>query len=113
MEENAGSTCHSLLKYEADEVYIFSNKNSCITFLILLLTFIIQHTSLVSSKLDIMYLRYLQSIIRKNKFCSSQQHVATTLPRPNFEFGIHGFLTAFQSNKLGQISVKWYIKTKK
>ena len=59
MEENAGSTCHSLLKYEADEVYIFSNKNSCITFLILLLTFIIQHTSLVSSKLAIMFLRYL------------------------------------------------------
>ena len=33
MEENAGSTCHSLLKYEANEVYLFSNKSSCITFL--------------------------------------------------------------------------------
>ena len=33
MEENDGSTCHSLLKYEDDEVYIFSNKSSCITFL--------------------------------------------------------------------------------
>ena len=50
----------------------------------LLLTIIIQHKSLVSSKLDIMYLRYLQSIIRKNKFSSSQQNVATTLPRPTW-----------------------------
>ena len=33
MEENAGSTFHSLLKYEANVVYNFSNKSSCITFL--------------------------------------------------------------------------------
>ena len=44
----------------------------------------IYYSSLVSSKLDIMSLRYLQSIIRKNNFSSSQQHVAMTLPRPTW-----------------------------
>ena len=30
----------------------------------------------------------------------------------NLEFALHGFLMAFQPIKLGQIYVKWYIKTK-